>query len=138
MVTAVNVVFDESIPDPGVEYHNSLKKEIIPVSEVEISMSTVRSKYVGKYFVDDESGLLYEVVGIRMLKDRTVVADVKLVGGKKAARQPFHFAEMQRLVDNPVNRDSVIRDLTEKLEVEEAKLDATNCIFKPFFLYHFI
>ena len=126
VVTAVNVVFDESIPDPGLEYHESLERQLVPTVETKTSINTLRSKYVGKHFVHDESGLLYEVVAIRMLKDRTLVADVKLVGGKKAARQPFHFAEMQRLVDNPVNRDSVIRGLTEKLEVEEAKLDKSG------------
>lgn len=56
-----------------------MKKEVLPVSEVEVSISSLRSKYVGKHFVDEESGLLYEVIGFRMLKDRTTVANVKIV-----------------------------------------------------------
>ena len=32
VVTAVNVVFDESIPDPGLEYHESLERHDSPFS----------------------------------------------------------------------------------------------------------
>ena len=126
VVTAVNVEFDEVIPDPGVEYHESLKNQLLPISEAELSISQLRRKYIKKHFVDDESGLLYEVVNIRMLKDRTLIADVRVVGDKKMARQPFHVAEMMRLVDEPVNRESVIKRLTEELDVEDAKRESAG------------
>ena len=117
---------DEVIPDSGLEYRESLKKDVLPMVEVDVFISGLRSKYIGKHFVDDESDLLYEVVAIRMLKDRTLIAYVRPEGGKKTARQPFHLAEMIRLVENPGNRESILRGLSEKLEVEEAKLDKSG------------
>ena len=49
---------DEVIPDSGLEYHKSLKKDVLPMVEVDVFISGLRSKYIGKHFVDDESGLL--------------------------------------------------------------------------------
>jgi hypothetical protein len=53
---------------------------------------------LNKTYEDDEDGLLYDVKGVRMLRDRTLVADVALHGSAKKIRTPIHVADIIRMV----------------------------------------
>ena len=120
-VVSVNVEFDEAIPDPGVEYHRALEESVVPVAEEELSVSELKKRYLGKHFVEEDNGLLYRVVGIRTLRDRTIVADVMLEGGKKKNRSPLHVADMMRMVDEPKNSEAAARALQEAIDIQQTR-----------------
>ena len=122
-VVSIDVEFDESIPDAGVEYHRDLEDHVIIVAKDELSVGDLKKRYLGKHFIEEDNGLLYEVVGIRALKDRTIVADVRLVGGKKRSRSPLHVADMMRMVDEPKNSEAVARALQEAIDVQQTRAE---------------
>ena len=126
IVVSINVEFDESIPDPGVEYHRSLADDIVPVVETETPISTLKRKYIGKHFIEEDDGMLYKVVGIRILKDRTIVADVLLEGAKKKNRAPLQLADMIRMVEEPKNSQATAITLQNAIDLEQARAESSS------------
>ena len=74
-VVSVNVRFDENIPTPSEAYFADLKNRITPADPVEYDVKEFK-KYVGRYYRDNEDGLLNKVMRISVLKDRSIVAYV--------------------------------------------------------------
>jgi hypothetical protein len=110
-VVSTNVDFDEVIPDPGVEYHRELSCTEVPIAPDALSLGEVAQNYEKKIFIDDEDGLIYEVLKIRRTRDGYLVADVKARGAKVKERTPLHIADMIRMVDISKNTDESIRAL---------------------------
>lgn len=125
-VISINVEFDENIPDPGHEYHIELEDLVVPVSEKEMSVSELKKKYIGKHFVEEDNGLLYRVVNIKTLRDRTIVADVVREGGNKRERSPLHVADMIRMVEEPKNSEAVARALEEAIEIQKTRAERSG------------
>ena len=48
--------------------------------------------------MDDKSGLLFVVTSIKTLRDNTIVAYVRHIGGKKESRAPIHIADVIRMM----------------------------------------
>ena len=58
-VVSIDVEFDESIPDAGVEYHRDLEDHVIIVAKDELSVGDLKKRYLGKHFIEEDNGLLY-------------------------------------------------------------------------------
>ena len=67
-VTSTNVEFDESIPPPDEAYHRELESKRVTIKPQNMSLTDLRNKYLNKMYVDDEDGLMYEVIKIRIDK----------------------------------------------------------------------
>jgi hypothetical protein len=65
---------------------------------------------VGKRYIDDEDSQSYEVVKVRTLRDRSIVADVKLIrepySKSKLMSAPVHIADIQRMYEATVLADA--------------------------------
>jgi hypothetical protein len=97
VVYSTNVVFDQNIPPPSKAYHQELRAVVVQEGP-RMHLADVEAKFLNKTYEDEEDGLLYDVKGVRMLRDRTLVADVALHGSAKKIRTPIHVADIIRMV----------------------------------------
>jgi hypothetical protein len=63
-----------------------------------MQLADVEAQILHKTYKDDEDGMLYDVKGVRMLKDRTMVADIAMHGSSKKLRTPIHVADVIRMI----------------------------------------
>ena len=91
---AVNVTFDEVIPDPGAEYHRMLNDAETPVAPEAMSQEEVTRDCLHKHYLDDEDNKVYEVLKIRRTRDNFLVAEVKALGARAKERRPVHVADV--------------------------------------------
>ncbi len=115
-VIAVNVTFDENIPDPGNEYHIALEEVLVPVNAEEASLKEMQKRYLHVKFIEEEDGLRYEVTKIKRNKDGYIVAEVTVEGGKKPSRAPLHIADIIRMLEQPVNAQNIVMILEEAVQ----------------------
>jgi hypothetical protein len=97
MVYSTNVVFDQNIPPPSESYHQELRAVVVQEGP-RMQLADVEAQILHKTYKDDEDGMLYDVKGVRMLKDRTMVADVAMHGSSKKLRTPIHVADVIRMI----------------------------------------
>jgi hypothetical protein len=97
VVYSTNVVFDQNIPPPSESYHQELRAVVVQEGP-RMRLADVEAQILNKTFKDDEDGLLYDVKGVRTLKDRTMVADIALHGSTKKLRTPIHVADIIRMI----------------------------------------
>jgi hypothetical protein len=74
---------------------------------------------LNKTFKDDEDGLLYDVKGVRILTDRTMVADIALHGSTKKLRTPILVGVRNFLFD-PCSAMSATIVLSFKILIKQA------------------
>jgi hypothetical protein len=97
VVYSTNVVFDQNIPPPSESYHQELRAVVVRDGP-RMRLADVEAQILNKTFKDDEYGLLYDVKRVRILKDRTMVADIALHGTTKKLRTPMHVADIIRMI----------------------------------------
>jgi hypothetical protein len=97
VVYLTNVVFDQNIPPPSEGYHLELRAVVVQEGP-RMHLADVEAKILNKTYEDEKDGLLYDVKGVRMLRDKTLVADVALHGSAKKIRTPIYVADIIRMV----------------------------------------
>jgi hypothetical protein len=97
VVYSTNVVFDQNIPPPSETYHQELRAVVVQEGP-RMRLADVEAKILNRTFKDDEDGLLYDVEGVRTLRDKTLVADIALHGSTKKLRTPIHVADVIRMI----------------------------------------
>jgi hypothetical protein len=138
LVISVNVTFDEAIPDPSKEYHRVLLDNVVADNPEQLSVKELRRKYIGKTFIEEDDGELYQVMKIRRMHDGVIVADVKRSGAKTYTRAPLHVADMIRMVDHPVDQGAVVarRTLSSFTECTKQVRLATEIVLVRYSILH--
>jgi hypothetical protein len=128
-VISVNVTFDENIPIPDKEYHDSLKDVLLPIGTTDLSVEDIKSRYIGKTFIEEDDGKLYTITAVRRDRKGDIVAEVTMEGATRPARAPIHIADVIRMMNQALKMHNIVMFMEETLNrVGEAEaISYRNC-----------